>query len=1160
MTPPLAFLLFRPQHTGLLIRVAQAVQLQQRSSPPPSAAAAVAAADRFGRPAAAVAAPAAAPAAPAGAAPAAGRSFATFTFRGNRAARQQQEEEARRKRKRGGGGSDASSPSSSPSSSSCASRTEAAARDLRRRAAPLSALAPPLALLPFAVTAREAAAAFDAEQARRCLGLHESGVLDEALEAYERGETGGDGEGGGGRAGAAPPDPEGASSGNADGRGGGGAGGDTAPPTPLNRLEPLLVPFWAFRATVSADVVAATLGQREDPDDPGSPVVWRERVFDRAAAEEDELGQAAAAAGGGGGGGMRGADAAAVSPELERAARVAERRVIPWSAPAMQVCASLELRRDLAEGAKPLWAVDEAEAAEAAAAAAAVAGGGRGAAAAAAAAAGRDDGPRPLSPEEAAALRVPLSGRRADGGASARVLPPDLRQSVAWVLALRALRHDLEAEAALRLSRAAAAGGGGGGGHAGGGDDATSAGGPKHSHPSPSSAPLVRDVRLRLAVHSTQARLALAPAWRAAYSHGEAHTPGRGELVPQAFEALVSALRLGLPPPPPAAAAAAPPASSPPSSSSSSSSSSSGSSSAPPFSSVCLERMFLREAGAALGPAREGGDGAAGPYSAEAASAAAGAAPWLSSAPAASASSAASAATRRGVGTPPPLAAVSPYAFGLRPALGPGAAASPHLLALPPFSQSAARARARARASGARPPPPPPPPPPRVVAEMHPSAAKARAAAAAVAGGAALAAAAAGQALGLWACGPAGGLEAWGLVDAAFFAFLAAAAAHTAARRVPQLARNGYARAQADAERLFHRAYDRRQTELLLRRAAGAGAAPPGADGHGAAAASAAAGGGDDRAGAPPSAAAAAAAAAALHTGAPDTLMLWLWADEDWRKWEAEAPWEWRPEERGPWADECRREQWRREGERRSALRRAAEAARALEKARRLGFSAAFEGDPRWQDAGGERGAWEDEDSPAFGGGGGEGPRQPHHHTHRAGHFSHGHGRSPPRRRVRGDFLGYYRLLGLDPAALSASASASWSGGGHGGGRGGHGGGGRGGHGGGGGGGSTPPEAVAVLIRAAYARAALRIHPDTAVGPSAAAGGGGGGGLGGGGAGGATAAAEAAAAAQAAADEDERRRAAERFRRLQVAYETLRDPERRAAYDRGQLLSAGGPS
>jgi DnaJ-class molecular chaperone len=40
--------------------------------------------------------------------------------------------------------------------------------------------------------------------------------------------------------------------------------------------------------------------------------------------------------------------------------------------------------------------------------------------------------------------------------------------------------------------------------------------------------------------------------------------------------------------------------------------------------------------------------------------------------------------------------------------------------------------------------------------------------------------------------------------------------------------------------------------------------------------------------------------------------------------------------------------------------------------------------------------------------------------------------------------------------------------------------------------------------------------------------------------------------------EEERRRAAERFRKLQVAYETLRDPERRAAYDRGQLLSAGG--
>lgn len=41
---------------------------------------------------------------------------------------------------------------------------------------------------------------------------------------------------------------------------------------------------------------------------------------------------------------------------------------------------------------------------------------------------------------------------------------------------------------------------------------------------------------------------------------------------------------------------------------------------------------------------------------------------------------------------------------------------------------------------------------------------------------------------------------------------------------------------------------------------------------------------------------------------------------------------------------------------------------------------------------------------------------------------------------------------------------------------------------------------------------------------------------------------------QAVADEAGRRTARERFQQIKAAYETLRDPERRKAYDRGEAL------
>jgi hypothetical protein len=67
----------------------------------------------------------------------------------------------------------------------------------------------------------------------------------------------------------------------------------------------------------------------------------------------------------------------------------------------------------------------------------------------------------------------------------------------------------------------------------------------------------------------------------------------------------------------------------------------------------------------------------------------------------------------------------------------------------------------------------------------------------------------------------------------------------------------------------------------------------------------------------------------------------------------------------------------------------------------------------------------------------------------------------------------------------------------------------------------TPPDPVDDdAIKAAFKKAALQLHPDRHAGSGDAA---------------------------------AQQKAAGRFQRLQAAYEVLRDPERRRAYDRGQL-------
>ena len=191
------------------------------------------------------------------------------------------------------------------------------------------------------------------------------------------------------------------------------------------------------------------------------------------------------------------------------------------------------------------------------------------------------------------------------------------------------------------------------------------------------------------------------------------------------------------------------------------------------------------------------------------------------------------------------------------------------------------------------------------------------------------------------------------------------------------------------------------------------------------------------------------------NSEAGDEQAQWLWTDADWRKWEAEEPWAWQPAARQRWAEDLFSQQMARRLERArfiarqksGAERQAADAEREAARARRFGAAG-------------------------------------HHSHHHAGASAGAAGRARRRR----DFLGYYKMLGIESAEDGG------------------------------------PEAVGTdEVKAAYKRTALELHPDRHVG----------------------------------ADEPTRRRLADRFSRAQRAYETLKDPERRKQYDRGQLVSGG---
>ncbi|KXZ44873.1 hypothetical protein GPECTOR_61g826 [Gonium pectorale] len=187
--------------------------------------------------------------------------------------------------------------------------------------------------------------------------------------------------------------------------------------------------------------------------------------------------------------------------------------------------------------------------------------------------------------------------------------------------------------------------------------------------------------------------------------------------------------------------------------------------------------------------------------------------------------------------------------------------------------------------------------------------------------------------------------------------------------------------------------------------------------------------------------------------------MLWLWADADWRRWEHDEPWNWDEEERRKWAEDLWRKQAVRRLERQrfvermaaDAARREAEQEAEARRERRYGGSA--------------------RSSYAH--------HQPRDHG-MGGPGDEAHGDGFGRRRRRSDFLGYYRVLGLQEAEAVSSDD----------------------------------------IKAAFKALALQLHPDRHAG----------------------------------ADAEAQRAALVKFQKLQIAYDTLKDAEKRRLYDRGQLV------
>lgn len=180
--------------------------------------------------------------------------------------------------------------------------------------------------------------------------------------------------------------------------------------------------------------------------------------------------------------------------------------------------------------------------------------------------------------------------------------------------------------------------------------------------------------------------------------------------------------------------------------------------------------------------------------------------------------------------------------------------------------------------------------------------------------------------------------------------------------------------------------------------------------------------------------------------------LLWLWSETDWRRWEAEEPWNWDPKAKMKEAETLWRKVSGRPLERqkeRYQRRLAAERAQQEQEEAQMGGPSSRRQQRRF---------------PATGQPSSQGPR---------------------------DFLGYYKLLGIDQLTLSKGPNAQAE--------------------------------LDALIKQRFKSRAMDLHPDRQAGKLMT--------------------------------DEESKIINVQFQKLQIAYETLRDVEKRQAYDQGQLFN-----